>query len=217
MTRAPIKQQLPAEDTPLLHADSNADSPSTSQRGNDLRDEFPKKLANRLYLSHFLSTWNSRVFEFGAVLYLATIYPGTLLPMSVYALSRGLAAIVFAPAVGHYIDVENRLKVVRVSIGEFISRAAAQISPEVVYSQWLRPTAVLQRLAVAASCAIFYLLKVKFQMARKLNYSLLTALAFLACIEKLCSIMNMVSVERDWVRIADLEVLVWGTFLTLPR
>ncbi|CAG7947768.1 unnamed protein product [Penicillium salamii] len=199
MTRAPVKQQLPAEDTPLLHADSNADSPSTSQRGNDLRDEFPKKLANRLYLSHFLSTWNSRVFEFGAVLYLATIYPGTLLPMSVYALSRGLAAIVFAPAVGHYIDVENRLKVVRISIGELISRAAAQISPEVVYSQWLRPTAVLQRLAVAASCAIFYLLKVKFQVARELNYSLLTALAFLACIEKLCSVMNMVSVERDWV------------------
>ncbi|KAJ3728187.1 hypothetical protein DFJ43DRAFT_1085170 [Lentinula guzmanii] len=38
-----------------------------------------------LYISHFLSTWNSRVFEFGAVLYLATIYPGTLLPMSIYA------------------------------------------------------------------------------------------------------------------------------------
>jgi hypothetical protein len=51
----------------------------------------------RLYVSHFLSTWNSRVFEFGAVLYLATIFPGTLLPMSVYALVRGLSAIVFAP------------------------------------------------------------------------------------------------------------------------
>ena len=74
-------------------------------------------VARRLYVSHFLSTWNSRVFEFGAVLYLATIFPGTLLPMSVYAFTRGLAAIVFAPAVGQYIDGGDRLQVVRLSIG----------------------------------------------------------------------------------------------------
>ncbi|OQD90614.1 hypothetical protein PENANT_c001G03003 [Penicillium antarcticum] len=37
--------------------------------------------------------------------------------MSVYALSRGLAAILFAPAVGYYIDTGNRLRVVQVSIG----------------------------------------------------------------------------------------------------
>jgi iron-regulated transporter 1 len=76
------------------------------------------KLANGIYISHFLSTWNSRVFEFGAVLYLATIFPGTLLPMSTYALTRGLSAILFAPAVGQYIDKANRLQVVRLSIGE---------------------------------------------------------------------------------------------------
>lgn len=74
-------------------------------------------VARRLYLSHFLSTWNTRVFEFGAVLYLATIFPGTLLPMSVYAFTRGLAAITFAPAVGQYIDGGDRLQVVRFSIG----------------------------------------------------------------------------------------------------
>ncbi|MDI1486552.1 MAG: hypothetical protein OHK93_005783 [Ramalina farinacea] len=95
-------------------------------------------VARRLYVSHFLSTWNSRVFEFGAVLYLATIFPGTLLPMSIYAFARGLAAILFAPAVGQYIDKGDRLQVVRLSIG-------------------------------------------------------------LACCEKLGSIMNLVSVEKDWV------------------
>jgi len=78
----------------------------------------PVRIARRLYVSHLLSTWNSRVFEFGAVLYLSTIFPGTLLPMSVYALTRGLSAIAFAPAVGHYVDIGNRLQVVRVSIGE---------------------------------------------------------------------------------------------------
>ena len=114
------EQQTPAEEAPLLRDGQNTASlGSISQRcENDLKAAFPRNIANRLYLSHFLSTWNSRVFEFGAVLYLATIYPGTLLPMSVYALSRGLATIVFAPAVGHYIDIANRLRVVRLSIGE---------------------------------------------------------------------------------------------------
>lgn len=80
--------------------------------------QVPARLANRIYLSHFLSTWNSRVFEFGAVLYLATINPGTLLPMSIYAFVRGLSAILFAPAVGQYIDKADRLQVVRLSIGK---------------------------------------------------------------------------------------------------
>jgi iron-regulated transporter 1 len=31
------------------------------------------KVARRLYVSHLLSTWNSGVFEFGSVLYLAAI------------------------------------------------------------------------------------------------------------------------------------------------
>lgn len=75
------------------------------------------RITKRLYISHFLSTWNTRVFEFGAVLYLASIFPGTLLPMSVYALTRGVSAILFSPAVGQYIDVGNRLQVVRLSIG----------------------------------------------------------------------------------------------------
>jgi iron-regulated transporter 1 len=75
-------------------------------------------ITRRLYVSHFLSTWNSRVFEFGAVLYLARIFPGTLLLMSVYALTRGLSAILLAPVVGQYVDTGNRLQVVRVSIGE---------------------------------------------------------------------------------------------------
>jgi hypothetical protein len=92
--------------------------PSAASEVQDQGDGVPARLANHIYVSHFLSTWNSRVFEFGGVLYLATIFPGTLLPMSVYALARGLSAILFAPAVGQYIDTSNRLQVVRLSIGE---------------------------------------------------------------------------------------------------
>lgn len=70
-----------------------------------------------LYISHFLSTWSSRVFEFGAVLFLAKIFPGTLVPVSMYAVVRSASAIVLSPKVGSYIDVNGRLKVVRISIG----------------------------------------------------------------------------------------------------
>ncbi|KAK1144122.1 hypothetical protein N8T08_005784 [Aspergillus melleus] len=94
--------------------------------------------------------------------------------MSVYALSRGIAAILFAPAIGHYIDVGNRLQVVRVSI-------------------------VLQRVVVAISCIIFYLLATSMSLKGATEKGALAVLALLACAEKLCSIMNLVSVERDWV------------------
>ncbi|KAL1888386.1 hypothetical protein Sste5346_009594 [Sporothrix stenoceras] len=94
---------------------------------------FPTALATRLYISHFLSTWNSRVFEFAAVLFLAAIFPDTLLPMSVYAVVRGVAAMVFAEAVGACIDRGDRLAVVRASI-------------------------LGQRVAVAVSCGVFWVM-----------------------------------------------------------
>lgn len=51
------------------------------------------------------------------MLYLASIFPNTLLPMSIYALARGASAILFSQAAGWYIDTRDRLHVVRVSIG----------------------------------------------------------------------------------------------------
>ncbi|KAF2164256.1 hypothetical protein M409DRAFT_68111 [Zasmidium cellare ATCC 36951] len=138
------------------------------------KHQIPPRITRRLYASHFLSTWNSRVFEFGAVLYLAKIYPNTLLPMSAYALARGLAAILFSPLVGQYIDSGNRLKVVRLSI-------------------------VVQRLVVAASCVIFYLLYRDLFPNAIVQNGMLALLAALASFEKLASILNLVAVEKDWV------------------
>ncbi|EYE91293.1 uncharacterized protein EURHEDRAFT_416541 [Aspergillus ruber CBS 135680] len=136
-------------------------------------------IARRLYISHFLSTWNSRVFEFGSVLYLACIFPNTLLPMSVYALARGASAVVFSQAVGWYIDTRDRLRVVRVSI-------------------------VFQRLAVAASCVVFWLLATE-RTVPDLKLWLLGLLSLFACVEKLCDIMNTISVERDWVVVVAMD------------
>src|SRR5260221_6949150 len=137
---------LDDERTPLL---TNQIASSEAQ---DQRNQVPARLANRIFVSHFLSTWNSRVFEFGAVLYLATIFPGTLLSMSLYALTRCLSAILFAPAVGQYIDRANRLRVVRLSIGE-------HYQPTI--DGKIDSSAVLQRSVVAGSCVIFYILAIK--------------------------------------------------------
>jgi solute carrier family 40 (iron-regulated transporter), member 1 len=166
---------------------------SEAQDHLDQGNEVPARLTNRIYVSHFLSTWNTRTFEFGAVLYLATIFPGTLLPMSVYALTRGLSAVLFAPAVGQYIDTSNRLQVVRLSIGEH----------SIARTLWkFDPSPVLQRLAVAGSCVLFYVLAIRLNMPGGSKVALLALLAIFACVEKLCAIMNLVSVERDWVCLA---------------
>ncbi|CAJ0549605.1 Ff.00g032180.m01.CDS01 [Fusarium sp. VM40] len=130
--------------------------------------------ARRLYISHTLSTWNSRVFEFGSVLYLASIFPGTLMPLAVYSMVRGAAAIMLSSWVGHYIDRNDRLKTVRLSI-------------------------MSQRLSVAVCCVIFFVLGKVQAVSRELRIGLLAVLILMACIEKLAAIMNLVSVERDWV------------------
>jgi iron-regulated transporter 1 len=114
---------IDSAETPLLSGSRQSvvtqnDSSEVSRSNTPTPDGLSLAIKKRLYISHFLSTWNSRVFEFGAVLYLASIFPGTLLPMSVYALARGACAMILSPAVGRYIDIGNRLQVVRLSIGK---------------------------------------------------------------------------------------------------
>ena len=103
----PTSPASPPEGSSLNSTNAEVESAQASRTYN-----------HQLYVSHLLSTWNVRGFEFGAVLFLATIFPGTLLPMSVYALVRAASAIVLSPVVGRYIDSGARLQVIRVSIGK---------------------------------------------------------------------------------------------------
>ena len=126
-----------------------------------------------LYISHLLSAWNSRAFEFGAFLFLATIYPQTLLPASIYALARAGSAATISPWIGRYIDRAERLRAVRLSI-------------------------VGQRVAVAISCAVL-LAMVQFERLKSsapASYALLAVLSILACVEKLSAVMNTISVSN---------------------
>ena len=151
----------------------------------------PPTIARRLYVSHFLSTWNSRLFEFGSVLFLAAIYPGTLMPVSIYALVRAAAAIVFSPAIGRIIDRADRLRVVRASI-------------------------VGERLAIATSCALLLALQSRRDaFAPWAHHGIFAVVVLLAGVEKLCSIMNSVSVSRDWVRRSGVLSVLAALVLTL--
>lgn len=77
-----------------------------------------RRVARRLYISHSLSTWNSRMFEFGAFLFLADVFPETLLFASVYALARSLTVFLLSSSIGGIMDVSNRLWAIRASISE---------------------------------------------------------------------------------------------------
>ncbi|KAH0264953.1 putative Ferriportin iron efflux transporter, partial [Aureobasidium melanogenum] len=131
---------------------------------------------SKLYISHFLSTWNSRLFEFGAVLFISTIFPGTLFPASIYALTRSASVVVFSTFIGHLVDRSERMHLIRLSI-------------------------IGQRAATAASCILLWLLlNSGYTSLDSWSAKLaLVFLSFLACMEKLSSVVNTISIERDWV------------------
>ncbi|KAF2864853.1 iron transporter [Massariosphaeria phaeospora] len=127
----------------------------------------------KLYLSHTLSTWNARTFEFGAVIFLATIFPGTLFFASCYALFRSAAAALLSSWLGGLVDRTHRLRIVRQSI-------------------------IWQRIPVAMSCLLLLALLggAKDGFA---TYFLFAVSVGLACLEKLAFITNTVCIERDWI------------------
>ena len=61
---------------------------------------------------------------------------------------------------------------------------------------------VLQRMAVAGSCAIFFILATQLSLPPSVEITLFIIISLLACVEKVAAIMNSVSVERDWVCVA---------------
>jgi len=134
----------------------------------------PRSLLWRLYLSHTLSTWNARTFEFGAVIFLAGIFPGTLFFASTYALFRSAAAAVLGSWIGNYVDRKDRLHVVRQSI-------------------------LWQRLSVAGSCLILVAMLSGNGEKRFVTFALFLASVVLACLEKLAFVANTIAVERDWI------------------
>jgi iron-regulated transporter 1 len=185
---------FPAPESPMLLASTDELDDDEYLLPHPAPFTLPPSLLAHLYASHFLSTWNSRLFEFGAVIFLADIFPSSLLPLSIYALVRSTAVILGAQIVGNLVDraarsvvTRRRLEVVRASI-------------------------VGGRVAVVGSCAVLLLLvmlksgpedagqtRTWTLGGSAVTLGLFVILIVLACVEKLCATMNMVAVERDWV------------------
>ncbi|KAK9456732.1 Ferroporti-1 [Dipodascopsis uninucleata] len=132
----------------------------------------------KLYISHFLSTWNARAFEYGSLVFLSLTFAETLLPVSVYAFLRAFISIILSSTINRYVEKTNRLIVIRRSI-------------------------IYQRIAAIVSCVLFSLL-----FAADLSHVnwaaqvVIAVLFFLfTCIEKLSAITHVVSIEHDWISV----------------
>jgi iron-regulated transporter 1 len=154
------------------------ESPTAARRDDEATQQpstnISRATEGHLFLSHFLSTWNSRLFEAGVVYFLAAIFKESLQPISIYALVRNAVAIVLSVPLGTWIDHSDRLLVVRLSI-------------------------LSQRISVAASCAIFLVMLQNTSLQTPGIMGLFAITVALACVEKLSASVNLISVERDWL------------------
>lgn len=67
-----------------------------------------------LYISHFLSMWGGRAFEFTVALSLLSLHPSSLLLTSLFGLTDSAAVFLFAPIIGAWVDNTPRLRAVTI-------------------------------------------------------------------------------------------------------
>ncbi|KAL7329919.1 hypothetical protein PS15p_204929 [Mucor circinelloides] len=129
-------------------------------------------MKGRLYVSHFLTSWTDRVFEFSCFLFIGDIFKTSLLLASIYGFSTTISAIVWSSWVGRLADSTSRLLFVRL-------------------------TMLVQKSAIVASCILFYII-LEYNYRPYLLYSLVVVFG---CALKLAFIANNIAIEKDWVMV----------------
>src|SRR6201989_1492486 len=71
---------------------------------------------NSLYISHFLTSWADRLYEFASYLFIIEIFKESLLFPSIYGFTVTVCAIFLSNYVGRYVDIISRLKIVRITM-----------------------------------------------------------------------------------------------------
>lgn len=74
------------------------------------------RLKAYLYVSHFLSAWGDRMWQFAVPLLFMTIFVNTLLPSVCFSLCSYVATVLVMPHLGPWIDSSNRWTLMRTSI-----------------------------------------------------------------------------------------------------
>ena len=139
----------------------------------DARRSRQKWSLTLFYTGHFLFTWNDRMWEFAAVIFLVAAYPATLRPSSIFGLASTASAIVFGPSIGHWFDITPRLKSVRCAI-------------------------FAQRFVVSGGCVCLWAMITQ-NLRTNAKDGLFAVAIVLGCIGKLAFVGKTVGIERDWV------------------
>lgn len=180
---------IPHEGTPLLLPDENENNEAIEEAPQDVTTSSWQLFA--LYTTHTISMWDSRCYEFAAVLFTTSAYPHTLTVASLRGLTANLACLLFAPAVGRWCNQHpSRLQPLQIS-------------------------KILQRICICLGCFGWILIVQTDHVGQKnenegdvrrfdplwLKHTIMTGLIFLGMLEKLSWVGNLVIMERDWVPI----------------
>ncbi|KAF9945100.1 hypothetical protein BGZ70_004043 [Mortierella alpina] len=126
----------------------------------------------KLYISHFLTSWVDRSFEFASYLLIAKVFTSSLLQSSLYGLITTLAALLLSNRIGNWINLLSRLQTYRITL-------------------------LTQKLSIVISTLLFYVLD-RSDHNRTLLYAFIIVLG---CTLKLAFIGNSIAIEKDWAMI----------------
>ncbi|KAL2067360.1 hypothetical protein VTL71DRAFT_1785 [Oculimacula yallundae] len=170
--------------------DAAAPIPSAVQlTPQDSNHGMGRSQAHDLYISHFLSTWNVRTYEFAAIIFTANAYPDTLSAAAIRGIVRTLASICFSSTVGRWVDRNpNRLKTLlsTISANRGAVLCASMLWNFIVTSNPASPSGVVHRESGIHAPGI-------------LKDGIFTTILLLGIIEALSASGNMLSMERDWI------------------
>ncbi|CAD6447183.1 4ec8d017-a799-404d-8a27-b26c25b000c8 [Sclerotinia trifoliorum] len=160
----------------------------------EMEIDMDKAQAWNLYLSHLLSTWNGRSYEFAAIIFTANAWPDTLFAASIRGIVRTLASICFSSSVGRWVDKSpDRLKTLLTTIT--INRIAVicasilwffVVESESSSDEGMSPGLTIENMTVRNAVKI----------------SMFALILGFGILEGLSANGNMLSMERDWVVVA---------------
>ncbi|KAF9114849.1 hypothetical protein BGX27_009597 [Mortierella sp. AM989] len=140
------------------------------------------KNSSKLYLSHLLTSWVDRSFEFASYLLISRVYTSSLLQASIYGLTITLAALLFSNRIGNWINILSRLNTYRITL-------------------------LAQKLSIIFSTLLFHYLHSS-EGAHNVLYAFII---ILGCTLRLAFIGNSIAIEKDWAMIISnghLELLL---------
>ncbi|KAL4222198.1 hypothetical protein ACF0H5_018235 [Mactra antiquata] len=143
-------------------------------------DQKTKTVCIYVYISHFLSAWGDRMWQFGVGLFLVIIAPESLLLTAIYGFVMGAAILLFGPMVGDWVDRTARLSAARISL-------------------------VIQNLSIAVCAVVIYVViyfktEIEEQWEDKWLLNICFGIIILvAVIAQLASTGNTIAVEKDWI------------------